>query len=231
MGEFFPSCQRQVPPKGLGNADWNLVSKGERCTEARKNGLRRLETTFYTRDGVLPSLVDLQNCIQDLESHIPPHLVYSTPYHAVWKAYTERFVHTLVLLNTDTDEVYFVYAQNEITKKNARVLVKRFSENKDWILAQLSLRSHLPINLIEYHIKTVVPGSPEDLWNHHGGKWKNLDATRITSKSPYTAHAGPPLKLEKVGIVPTPTANFYLPRKTANKASRCWSAFFPLEPK
>ena len=75
---------------------------------------------------------------------------------------------------------------------------------------------------------------------HRREKWKNFthksytmqceeDATRITSKSPYTAHAGPPLKLEKVGIVPTPTANFYLPRKTANKASRCWSAFFPLD--
>ena len=67
---------------------------------------------------MLPSLVDLQ------KFHPGFGVPYSTtPCLLHWKAYTECFVHTLVLLNTDTDEAYFDYAQNEITKKNARVLV------------------------------------------------------------------------------------------------------------
>lgn len=118
--------------RGTVGAHWRgwAIQKGTRLAKARdeatKEGLTRMEITFYM-DGKKRKMMSRLKICEELEmmrEFFPSKLVYATPYFAKWKAFCECFNSSLVVYNTSTDVATFVYAHNEVTGKTACVQVK-----------------------------------------------------------------------------------------------------------
>ena len=131
--------------------DW-VCQSGTRLAKARdisKNrGLTRAEVTFYCKDSI-PSDEIMEQTLERIIEYVPTSLVYSTPYACTWKAYCDCMLHSLVVVDRTRNTGLLVYTYNEITKNISGHQVEKWSEKEMWCLANLTLGSKLPIDLIE----------------------------------------------------------------------------------
>ena len=95
--------------------------------KARDRGLTRTEVTFYVENSI-PSNEFIDSVLQSITRYVPKSLLYSTPYAATWKAYCNRFMHSLVCIDRTTDIGIIVYSYNEITGNISGQVYERRSE-------------------------------------------------------------------------------------------------------
>ena len=122
--------------------DWatqqnTTLAKARDSPGARDCGLTRFEITFYGVEGLDREQIEEE---MDWLKSLFPSLLAS------------YFQHTLVLHDVERDTAYFAYVYNEVTDKNAYVVAKNFNKDKEWLLGDLSLKSHLPIQFVEFTI-------------------------------------------------------------------------------
>ena len=170
--------------------DWatqqnTTLAKARDSPGARDCGLTRFEITFYGVEGLDREQIEEE--MDWLKSLFPKEVVLSTPYTAKWTTLASYFQHTLVLHDVERDTAYFAYVYNEVTDKNAYVVAKNFNKDKEWLLGDLSLKSHLPIQFVEF---TITEGNYSihtksstivKVWNgEYGG-----ESTRLIAKNAF----------------------------------------------
>ena len=151
-----------------GRADTRLVIAKDKATE---RGLTRAEVTFNCREE-LPSDKDIEFVLHQITKFVPPSLVYSTPYSATWFAYCDTFVHSLVLVEKgeeEEDRALIVHSYNEVTQKISGVEIENW--NKEWCLANLTLSSVLPIDIINVNFLNLDEETGKKTHNVTMSRW------------------------------------------------------------
>lgn len=131
--------------------DTRLVTAKDKAID---RGLTRAEVTFNCREDI-PSDRDIDTVLHQITKFVPNFLVYSTPFSATWIAYCDVFVHSLVVVErgSEVERALVVHSYNEITEKTSGMEIENW--DKEWCLANLTLSSHLPLDIIEVNLKEV----------------------------------------------------------------------------
>lgn len=216
--------------------DWVIQDDTRLATardKASDRGLTRAEVTFYCPDGKVPSDQFLENTLLDITSYVDAQLVYSTPYHATWKAYCETFVHSLVVQDEIRDTAVLVYSYNELTRNISGQLIENWKEKADWCCAMLTLNGNLPLDIIsakEYKNEgdCMVEISGDRYLKIKDDKTTNSFTTRIVSRNGIYCYSkgskeSNALLLEKAGITEQPTCIPCLSHVKGNKNSKTYT--------
>ena len=110
--------------------------------------------------------------MNQITKFVPPSLVYSTPYSATWFAYCDTFVHSLVLVEKgeeEEDRALIVHSYNEVTQKISGVEIENW--NKEWCLANLTLSSVLPIDIINVNFLNLDEETGKKTHNVTMSRW------------------------------------------------------------
>ena len=191
--------------------------------DARERGLTRMEITFYA-NGFPITMQEILGEMAYLKKLFPKEVCLDTPYARKWEALTDHLEHTLVVHDVKNDLAYFAYTYNQFTGKNSYASAKKFSVDRDWILGNLSFKSHLPIHVVEFKItegrKKYLETKSYTLakvWNGDFGG----EHTRLTNNNAFRKHKKKGVSneklLESAGFLPTLTVNMVLPKDLPKK--------------
>ena len=200
--------------------DW-VCEETTRLAKARDlapaRGLTRAEVTFYCGDDI-PTNEFMRKVLSRITTHVRDDLVYSTPYHATWKAYCDALVHNLIVIDRRNDTALLVYSVNEVTGKVSGVSVRNWLAVEKKTMARMLL--NLPIDVIEIqdtNERIMVKGKMEKLLTITGARYlrQGEAKTRIVKRGVHsykrksTKDRNSEL-LIKAGLLPNPVCVPYL---------------------
>ena len=127
--------------------DTRLAQTRDDCKD---RGYTRAEITLYCENDI-PFMEFISQQMDFLVNLIPNQLVYSTKYSNTWKAYCECLDHSLVVVDEMSDTAIMVDSFNELTKCISGQFLSTWQSHQDYCLANLTLSSILPIDIIYMH--------------------------------------------------------------------------------